>query len=116
VLVGLSGAFVTKITDDERISAEVSQQVSIAVESGIDFVSTDAIRTAAQEAGLDAATTDALVEDYQQAQLGSLKAGLLAAAFLALASLAFTRDLPHERPAGRTTDRARSGEVGSGTR
>ncbi|WP_407342682.1 MFS transporter [Pengzhenrongella phosphoraccumulans] len=116
VLVGLSGAFVTKITDDERISAEVSQQVSIAVESGIDFVSTDAIRTAAQEAGLDAATTDALVEDYQQAQLGSLKAGLLAAAFLALASLAFTRDLPHERPAGRTTDGARSGDVASGKR
>jgi len=116
VLVGLSGAFVTKITEDERISAEVSPQVSVAVESGIDFVSTDAIRTAAQEAGLDAATTDALVEDYQQAQLGSLKAGLLAAAFLALASLAFTRDLPHEPPTGRTADGARSGEVASGKR
>jgi len=116
VLVGLSGAFVTKITEDERISAEVSQQVSVAVESGIDFVSTDAIRTAAQEAGLDAATTDALVEDYQQAQLGSLKAGLLAAAFLALASLAFTRDLPHEPPTGRTADGARSGDVASGKR
>ncbi|MGV8964743.1 MAG: MFS transporter [Cellulomonas sp.] len=109
VLVGLSGAFATKISDDERISADVANQVGVAVESGLDFVSTDAIRAAASEAGLDAATTEALVEDYQQAQLGSLKAGLLLAAFLALASLAFTRDLPHDAPAGRAPDGRTSG-------
>jgi hypothetical protein len=40
-----------------------------------------------------------LVEDYESAQLQALKTGLLAAAFLALVSLAFTRNLPHEVPA-----------------
>ncbi len=50
---------------------------------------------AAQEAGLDEPTTEALVDDYESAQLQALKTGLLAAAFLALLSLAFTRDLPH---------------------
>ena len=52
-----------------------------------------------QEAGLDEPTTEALVDDYESAQLQALKAGLLAAAFLALVSLAFTKNLPHEVPA-----------------
>ena len=50
---------------------------------------------------------DAIVDDYEEAQLQALKAGLLAAAFLAFGSLAFTRDLPHEAP---TAPRRRPGE------
>jgi hypothetical protein len=38
------------------------------------------------------------VEDYEAAQLRSLKAGLLAAGLLALGSLAFTGELPSKRP------------------
>ena len=53
---------------------------------------------AAEDAGLDQQTTEALVDDYESAQLQALKTGLLAAGFLALLSLAFTRDLPHELP------------------
>ena len=98
VLSGLTTAFVSNISSDERISAEVSEQVGVAVGSGIDFVSADQIAAAANEAGLDEQTTDALVEDYESAQLHALKAGLLAAAFLALLSLAFTAHLPHELP------------------
>ena len=95
VLVGLTGTFVSTIQGDERISAEVASQVGVAAESGVDFVSSSEIEAAAQAAGLDAATTAAIVDDYEQAQLRSLKAGLLAAALVALISLAFTRDLPH---------------------
>jgi hypothetical protein len=95
VLAGLTGVFVSKIQTDERISAEVSAQVSVAVEPGIDFVSSDQIQAAATQAGLDDATSAALVDDYEEAQLQSLKAGLLAAALLAMVSLAFTRELPH---------------------
>jgi len=96
VLSGLTGAFVSKIENDPRISTEVASQVGVAVGSGIDFVSSTQIEAAATDAGLDAATTAALVDDYEQAQLGALKAGLLAAAFLALLSLASTRDLPRD--------------------
>ena len=96
VLSGLTTAFVSNISSDERISSAVSEQVGVAVGSGIDFVSADQIGAAAQEAGLDEPTTEALVEGYESAQLQALKTGLLAAAFLALLSLAFTRDLPHE--------------------
>ncbi len=98
VLAGLTGVFVSKIQADERISDEVAAQVSVAVGSGIDFVAADQVEAATQQAGLDDATSQAIVDDYQEAQLQSLKAGLLAAAFLALVSLAFTRDLPNEVP------------------
>jgi Na+/melibiose symporter-like transporter len=96
VLAGLTGVFVTKIEQDDRISTEVSAQVSVAVESGVDFVDSAQIEQAVQEAGLDEATSTAIVDDYESAQLQALKTGLLAAALLALISLAFTRELPHE--------------------
>ena len=58
-------------------------QVGAAVEGGLDFVSADQIRAAADKAELDPAATAALVEDNSKAQLGSLKVGLLTTALLA---------------------------------
>jgi MFS family permease len=95
VLAGLTGTFVSTIESDPRISDQVAAQVSVAAGSGVDFVASSDIEAAAQQAGLDEATTAAIVDDYEEAQLRSLKAGLLAAAFIAFASLAFTKDLPH---------------------
>ena len=57
VLSGLTTTFVSNISADERISSAVSEQVGVAVGSGIDFVSADQIGAAAQEAGLDEPTT-----------------------------------------------------------
>jgi EmrB/QacA subfamily drug resistance transporter len=98
VLTGLSATFVRNIESDPAISDAVAAQVSVAAGGGIDFVATEQIEAAAQGAGLDEATTQAIVDDYEDAQLRSLKLGLLAAAFLALASLAFTRNLPGRVP------------------
>lgn len=98
VLTGLTSGFVTTVQADPRITAEVSAQVGVAVENGIDFVSADQVQAAAEQAGLDPATTTAIAEDYGTAQLRSLKVGLLAAALLALLALMSTRELPHEPP------------------
>ncbi len=98
VLGSLTSAFITNVSEDERISAEVSTQVGVAVGNGIDFVTTDQVQAAAEQAGLDEATATAVTDDYAAAQLQALKLGLLVAALLALASLASTRDLPHEAP------------------
>ena len=98
VLTGLTTTFASTIQSDPRISQAVAGQVGTEVSSGVDFVSSTQIETAAQAAGLDAATTTAIVDDYEQAQLRSLKAGLLAAAILALVSLAFTGGLPGTVP------------------
>ena len=98
VLAGLAGSFVSKVEADARISAEVAAQVSTAVESGGDFVASSEVEAAAVAVGVDEATTAAIVDDYEEAQLLALKAGLLVAALIALASLAFTKDLPHDEP------------------
>jgi EmrB/QacA subfamily drug resistance transporter len=98
VLTGLTSVFVSQIEGDARISSDVASQVTVAVEPGVDFISSAEVTSAAQKAGLDQATTTALVDDYEAAQIESLKAGLLATALLALASLAFTKDLPHGSP------------------
>lgn len=94
VITGLTSGFLSNVAEDDRIADDVAAQVTVAVEPGLDFISSTQIGTAAADAGLDEPTADALVDDYEQAQLRALKAGLLAAAFLALLSLAFTRDLP----------------------
>jgi EmrB/QacA subfamily drug resistance transporter len=98
VLAGLTGAFISHIEADERIDQEVATEVSTAAGTGIDFVASTEIEKAAQDAGVSESSTEAIVDDYEEAQLVALKAGLLAAAFLALASLAFTADLPQKLP------------------
>jgi hypothetical protein len=103
VLIGLTNTFISNVEHDPRISAAVSAQVGVAAGSNINFVSSTQIEAAAKKAGLDATTTAAVVDDYESAQLRSLKAGLLTAALLALISLGFTRELPHKRPAPRTS-------------
>ena len=99
VLAGLTGAFVNRVESDTRIADEVSAQVSVAAQPGIDFVDSSQIEAAAAQADIDGRTGAAIVDDYETAQLQALKAGLLAAALLALISLAFTGGLPHESPA-----------------
>jgi EmrB/QacA subfamily drug resistance transporter len=94
VLTGLTGAFVSEVERDERIPDDIAAQIVVASAAGVDFVSSDQIEQAAIDAGLEETITAAVVDDYESAQLQSLKAGLLAAATLALISLAFTRALP----------------------
>ncbi len=101
VLMGLTSTFISNVEHDSRISADVSAQVGVAAGSNTNFVSSTQVEAAAKKAGLDGVTTTALVDDYESAQLRSLKAGLLTAALLALVSLAFTRQLPHDRPTAR---------------
>ncbi len=106
VLMGLTSTFISNVEHDPRISAEVSAQVGVAAGSNTNFISSTQVEAAAKESGLDEVSTAALVESYESAQLRSLKTGLLAAALLALASLAFTRELPHERPTREKQDAA----------
>lgn len=95
VLTSLTSVFLSTVEQDERLSAEVTEQVGVAVGGGVDFVSSDQIGDAAQDAGLDESSSAALVEDYDLAQLQSLRLGLLAAALLVLVGVPSTAHLPH---------------------
>jgi EmrB/QacA subfamily drug resistance transporter len=112
VLAGLASGFVTNVQADERLDDSIEQQVVVAVEDGVDFVSTDSVEKAARSAGLTEDEADAVVEAYGDAQLLALKTGLLAAALLALGSLAFTAKLPSE--VGSREDAAAPAGAGAG--
>jgi hypothetical protein len=98
VLSGLTANFLSNVSEDDRVSSAVSEQVGVAAGSGVDFVSSDQIGAAALDAGLDEPTSEALVDSYESAQLQALKTGLLVAGLLAMLSLAFTKDLPRRLP------------------
>jgi EmrB/QacA subfamily drug resistance transporter len=98
VLTGLTSTFVAKIDEDPRIGEEVEQAVGVQVANGVSFVSSDTVRQSATDQGVDAATTDALVENYEDAQLVALKAGLLVAGIVVVVAMFFTGGLPNERP------------------
>ena len=57
VLVGLTGAFVTNVQDDDRIPDEVAVQIEVAIVAGIDFVASTDVEAVLVAAGLDQATT-----------------------------------------------------------
>ena len=98
VIAGLTSSFLSSIQEDERISDDVAQQVGVAVDGSVEFVSSEQVAVAVAESGVDEATAVAIVDDYESAQLQALKTGLLAAAAIALISLMFTQGLPSRRP------------------
>ena len=98
VIAGLASTFVANIEADPRVTDEVAQQVGVALDGNVEFVSSEQVAAAAEVAGLDTATATAIVEDYEDAQLQALKTGLLVAAAVALLALMFTGSLPGRRP------------------
>jgi EmrB/QacA subfamily drug resistance transporter len=104
VLSGLVSNFLTTIEENPAVPDAVTEQAELAVSGDVSFVTSDQVRSEATEAGLEPAVVDELVTSYEQAQLFSLKAGLLAAALLAVAALAVTRQLPSEPPPVPTGD------------
>jgi hypothetical protein len=99
VLSGLVANFTRDVAQDPRISSEVAQQVGVAVGNNATFVPAAAVEAAAVQANLDAVTVAALVESYSEAQLHSLKVGLLGAAVIGLGSMVFTAKLPKRKRA-----------------
>jgi hypothetical protein len=96
VLSGLTTAFVDEVQQDDRIPSEIATQLETATSGGVDFVEAADVESAVTGAGIDQSTTTAIVENYSEAQLRALKAGLLLAALLAIVSLPFTKGLPSE--------------------
>jgi MFS family permease len=107
VLSGLVSNFLERIEENTAVPAAVTEQAELAVRGGVSFVPSDQVRTGATELGVDPVVIGEVVTSYEEAQLFALKTGLLAAALLALAALALTRHLPHERPTRTAPEEAR---------
>jgi MFS family permease len=98
ILIGALGVAAQRgLSADPQISEAVEQQAGIAISGGLDFIPLDQAHTALEGAGIPADQIDALLSTYADAQLLGLKAALLAAGAIALASLFLTRHLPAVR-------------------
>ncbi|MCL6669411.1 MULTISPECIES: MFS transporter [Streptomyces] len=115
ILLGaLASAFTSQVEDDPRLSDEARKQTGIALESGISFVTTDQVRSAAESAGLPPSEVEAITDSYASAQLNGLKAAILAAGGVTVATFLVTSNLP--TGTGRTRPRKTgtpTGAVGS---
>jgi EmrB/QacA subfamily drug resistance transporter len=98
ILIGaLTHALTTQVADDPGLSRETREQVGVALQAGVTFVSTDQVRSAAERAGLPPSEVDAVTQSYASAQLNGLKAAILATGGIALASFLVTPHLPTAR-------------------
>jgi len=103
VIGGLAAALGASVTADTSISEPVREQVGIALDSGVSFITTDQVATELADAGVPDSEAAVLVDHYSEAQLQALKTGLLVAGLVVLASFAFTRHLPDEPLGGPDT-------------
>jgi len=94
VISSLVAAFVSNISDESSIPAELTDAIEIEVAAGASFVAADAVEASLIDAGVVDDDTEAIAAGYRDAQLNALKTGLLLAAILSVVSLAFTRNLP----------------------
>ena len=98
LMVGaLAASVLGLIADDPDIESAVSQQVTVQVSSGIEYIPPAQAEEALLDAGIPADQVDDLVEDYSAAQLMGVKVGMLACAAAALLALPFTRRLPDRK-------------------
>jgi len=97
LITGLGSSFANSVESNPQISDEVSKQVGVRLESGVTFLPSSDVESAATDAGLDQPTTDAVVTSYEDSQLTALKTALLFAAFIELAAFWATRQLPTTR-------------------
>ncbi|MEF9904559.1 MFS transporter [Streptomyces sp. P9-A2] len=98
ILIGaLAHVLTTQVADNPRLSEETREQAGVALQAGVTFVSTDQVRSAAERAGLPPSEVDAVADSYASAQLGGLKAAILATGGIALASFLVTPHLPTAR-------------------
>jgi len=106
VISSLVAAFVSNISDEPSIPAELTDAIEISVSSGGSFVPATDVEQSLIDAGVANADTDAVVAEYRDAQLGALKTGLLIAGIFAVVALAFTRNLPGREDSERADELA----------
>jgi Na+/melibiose symporter-like transporter len=94
VIAMLATNFTSMVSANPKLPDSVKQQVSVAAEKSANFVSTTQVESAAKDAGLTADQTAELVNNYSDAQLAALRAGLAFLALFALLALAWVRRLP----------------------
>lgn len=99
LITALTASFLSLIAANPDVPADVSDQATVELASGIPFISDQDLETALEGSSLDAQTTDEILEDYGQARLEGIRTALSLLAVFAVIALYFTRRIP-DRPPG----------------
>jgi EmrB/QacA subfamily drug resistance transporter len=94
VIGGLAAGFLGKVNANADLSQATKDTANISLEAGVPFVPAEEVRAAADHAGIPPDEVDVVVDAYSDSELAALKAGLVLAAFVIVASFWFTRRLP----------------------
>lgn len=94
VISALASVFVNQISNDPRISDEISAEIGVALNGSIQFVSSDDLTAALAETSLDPSEAAAIVDGYEDGQLTALRMGLLVAAAIVIGALFVARKIP----------------------
>ncbi|MBX3286106.1 MAG: MFS transporter, partial [Actinobacteria bacterium] len=95
----LTSSLIAGIADNPAVPADLKQQASVELASGVPFLSDVALEEALAKADVPDDVAAAVVDDNRDARIAGLDAALAELALLAAASLLFTRRLP-ERAVG----------------
>jgi EmrB/QacA subfamily drug resistance transporter len=94
VIGALASAFVSEISQDDRIQPELSQEISVELNGSIEFVSTDQVAVSISDSALTQDEQDAILDAYAEGQLQALRFGLMAAIAIVVIALFMVRRIP----------------------
>jgi MFS family permease len=103
LIAALSTSFLTGIQQNAAVPAQVKSQATTELASGVPFVSDAQLRSGLQAAGISGEASDAIVAENESARLKALRSSLSVLAILALIALLFSRGIPTEQPAARSS-------------
>ena len=92
----LSSAFLADIAEDQRLPANLREEIALEIRGEVSFVPSAAVEAGATEAGLEIEEVQALVEGYEDSQIEALQTAVVAVAGVILLTFLMTGGLPSQ--------------------
>ncbi len=99
LIAALTSSFLSGISENPDVPADVAASAEVSLAGGIPFVSDAELEEGLEEAGVDPVVADAVLESNEEARIDALRVSLGILALVAVLALFATRRLPRT-PAG----------------
>ena len=106
LIAALTSSFLSDISENPDVPADVAASAEVSLAGGIPFVSDAELEEGLEEAGVDPVVADAVLESNEEARIDALRVSLGILALVAVLALFATRRLPRT-PAGSAAADAR---------
>lgn len=98
LIAALTSSFLASVEQNAAIPAEVKNQATVELASGVPFLSDAQLETALDTAGTSPEATEAALDANAEARLDGLRAALAILALASLLALFFTQRIPRNQP------------------